>query len=160
MFIKCAPKQYTTKLSIWANPPQLCDPSLTNIWASLTVEQKQILPLACHPVNSTKTPYCFLPTVTILSTKHESYKVHDRTWPCSWKKPGGPITCYMIIKIHSFFICRLKLAMPDSNSSLNHKLIMLDQSLGHDASHDKPRLRENMISYDQSWSSMSKLDQR
>ncbi len=27
MFIKCAPEQYATKVSIWANPPQLCDPS-------------------------------------------------------------------------------------------------------------------------------------
>ena len=25
MFIKCAPKLCTAKLSIWANPPQLCD---------------------------------------------------------------------------------------------------------------------------------------
>ena len=31
MLKKCAPKQYTTMRSIWANPPQLCDPSLSSV---------------------------------------------------------------------------------------------------------------------------------
>ncbi len=105
MFINCVPKQQTSKLSIWANQPQLCDPSLAtsnsvHVYGIFLCRSISCLVklMSCNKLHPTM---CYSLTMRSVLPQNSAYKSQESWAIHSYKNPMKYTTvleflCYSI----------------------------------------------------------------